>query len=363
MAKTADPTVIFAHNLSSLRKQQGWSQEVLAEKTNLSRQTVIKYEKGEAGPSISTVRKFAEVLGAPMEVFFKEDLQFEDLYHGFKIQDYSGTIKVNYREGEKIDLETSETVKRESLIKLKKLLELESIMDSKIKFRNPIRHIQNIDTREKAEEAALELRKKWGLHNNPFANVIGVLEREGIKVIEVNASPAFEGLSALYFETPVIVLNSAVNEITSKRFTTLHVLAHLVLQIREGLDYQKIERICDSFASMLILPKELLAMELGNARTKITMEELNLIKQKYGISIRAILVSAAFAKIISWSRYSELCLEIESSHAVITEYPLKEQALRFHQLLYRGVMENKLDQKKYDELVGNEIQFNELKAI
>ena len=69
--KTADPNDIFAKNLVGLRKMQGMSQEELADKTNLTRQTVIKYEKGEADPSISTLTKFSNVLGAPLDFFFK----------------------------------------------------------------------------------------------------------------------------------------------------------------------------------------------------------------------------------------------------------------------------------------------------
>ena len=340
---------------------QGLSQEELADKTDLTRQTVSKYEKGEADPNVSTIRRFAEALEVPINYFFKENSKFDDFSYGFKIKDVSSINKVRYREAEKLDNETDSIVKEEAFKKLNQLLEVERLLNSEIKFKNPIKNLQNINTREKAEVAALEVRKKWALYDNPFANVLSVLEREGIKVIEVTTSQNFEGLSAEFYELPIIVLNSAISEVTRKRFTALHELGHLILQIPDGINYETIERICDAFAAMLILPKELLVLELGNERKSLSINELNLIKQKYGISIRAILVSAGFAKIISWQKYKEICNHLEA--ADICEYPNKERAVRFEQLLYRGVAEKKIDRKFFVELLGSETMYNSITEI
>ena len=43
---------MFQENLISLRKLNGLSQEELAEKVGISRQTLSKYETGEAVPDI-----------------------------------------------------------------------------------------------------------------------------------------------------------------------------------------------------------------------------------------------------------------------------------------------------------------------
>jgi transcriptional regulator with XRE-family HTH domain len=360
--KALNPTEIFAQNLSRLRKMQGLSQEELADRTDLTRQTVSKYEKGEADPSISMLNKFAEALDAPVEYFFKENnSKFDDFTYGFKIVDVSRTLtNIKYREYEKLDDSTNDTVKREAFVKLSKLLEVEKILGSEKKFKNPINNFQDVNTKEKAEQAALEVRKKWALYDNPFANVISVLEREGVKIIEVTADTTFEGLSAEYMDLPIIVLNDAIHEVTRKRFTALHELGHLILQIPDDLNYEKIERICDAFAAMLILPKELLILELGNSRTNLSLRELNLIKQKYGISIRAILVSAGFAGVISWKKYREMCDHVDGASEEIREYQKPEVALRFRQLLYRGVMTKKIDMKRFVDLGGDENVFHEL---
>src|SRR5690348_9207069 len=98
--KALNPTETFARNLSRLRKMQGLSQEELADRTDLTRQTVSKYEKGEADPSISMLNKFAEALDAPVEYFFKDNnSEFDDFNYGFKIVDVSRTFtNIKYRE-------------------------------------------------------------------------------------------------------------------------------------------------------------------------------------------------------------------------------------------------------------------------
>lgn len=51
----------FAENLIELRKYNNLSQEELAEKINVSRQTLSKYETGESLPDIEKCKLLAEV--------------------------------------------------------------------------------------------------------------------------------------------------------------------------------------------------------------------------------------------------------------------------------------------------------------
>ena len=44
--------VMFADNLLEMRKLHNWSQEELAERIGVSRQTLSKYETGESLPDI-----------------------------------------------------------------------------------------------------------------------------------------------------------------------------------------------------------------------------------------------------------------------------------------------------------------------
>lgn len=54
-------------NLKRLRIQQGLSQQALAEKFNLTQQSIYKYENGLAEPDIETLKKFAVFFGISVD--------------------------------------------------------------------------------------------------------------------------------------------------------------------------------------------------------------------------------------------------------------------------------------------------------
>lgn len=64
----------LGNNLRLLRAGKRLTQETLAEKVGVTRQTIISIEKGEYAPSTFLALKLARALGAPFEaVFFLED--------------------------------------------------------------------------------------------------------------------------------------------------------------------------------------------------------------------------------------------------------------------------------------------------
>lgn len=58
---------MFADNLMELRKYHGLSQEELAEKIGVSRQTLSKYETGESLPDIEKCKALADVFGITID--------------------------------------------------------------------------------------------------------------------------------------------------------------------------------------------------------------------------------------------------------------------------------------------------------
>ena len=58
---------MFADNLMELRKYHNLSQEELAEKIGVSRQTLSKYETGESLPDIEKCKMLADVFGVTMD--------------------------------------------------------------------------------------------------------------------------------------------------------------------------------------------------------------------------------------------------------------------------------------------------------
>lgn len=62
---------MFSKNLKNIRLQQGLSQKRVADYLLVSPQSVSKWEKGEALPSIEYLPKLAECLNCDINAFFK----------------------------------------------------------------------------------------------------------------------------------------------------------------------------------------------------------------------------------------------------------------------------------------------------
>jgi transcriptional regulator with XRE-family HTH domain len=48
-----------------LRRRKGWTQRELAQRAGVTQTTIVRLERGDTEPVISTIRKVAEALGVP----------------------------------------------------------------------------------------------------------------------------------------------------------------------------------------------------------------------------------------------------------------------------------------------------------
>lgn len=58
------------NRLEALRAQKGWTQQELAERVGVSRQTIISLERGRYNPSIGLAFRLARQFGATIEDVF-----------------------------------------------------------------------------------------------------------------------------------------------------------------------------------------------------------------------------------------------------------------------------------------------------
>lgn len=61
---------LVKNNLKSAREKASFSQEKLAEMTNVTRQTIISIEKGKYVPSLELALKFAKIFKCKVEELF-----------------------------------------------------------------------------------------------------------------------------------------------------------------------------------------------------------------------------------------------------------------------------------------------------
>ena len=64
----------LADKLIQLRKKNGWSQEELAEQMNVTRQSVSKWESGQAAPDLEKILKLSQLFGVSTDYLLKEEL-------------------------------------------------------------------------------------------------------------------------------------------------------------------------------------------------------------------------------------------------------------------------------------------------
>lgn len=68
---------MFSENLKTLRKQKGFSQEELADRLHVVRQTVSKWEKGQSVPDAGALIRLAEILEVSVSELLGEKIENE----------------------------------------------------------------------------------------------------------------------------------------------------------------------------------------------------------------------------------------------------------------------------------------------
>ncbi len=70
--------MILADKIIELRKKSGWSQEELAEKMNVSRQSVSKWEGAQSVPDMERILRLSEIFGVSTDYLLKDNLESMD---------------------------------------------------------------------------------------------------------------------------------------------------------------------------------------------------------------------------------------------------------------------------------------------
>ncbi len=325
----------------------GLSLEGLAERLGhrVSRQALYKYEQGEMNPDASLLPYLCQALQVHPDYFYRE--LSVDMDH------------IAFRKLEKLKaLEQKIAIERTRDF-LERYLELESLLGERVALFNPIEN-EKPERIEDMEKLALQLREGFNLGHDPLGNVIELLEGLGIRVLEIELHEDFSGMSTwVGSEIPVIVVNKRLDDrLYRKRFTALHELGHLFLNIRH-LSEKDQERFCDAFAGALLLPAEPLREKLGRNRRTLLENEMVLLKQEFGISVRAVLFRAKQAGIISEHEFLTQMIAISKRHSKKGEpggdYIGSEQASRFRHLLYRALAEEVISESKAAALAGKRL--------
>lgn len=283
---------IFSIRLKKARKMSGLSMDALVEIMGriISKNSISKYEKGEMLPSSTVLINLAKVLKVSPDYFFRP--------FSIEVGDF------DFRKQSSLRIKDINRIKEKVSDYIERYIELEQIVSESSDFNNPVGNIK-IHSIEGVDSASIALRNKWNIGNSPIQSVVELLEYNNVKIIEIDAPEGFDGLSAyVNNKYPIIVLKKDI--ITErKRFTALHELGHLVLDIDKSLDKNQIEKYCHRFASSVLITQDVINGIIGNKRTRLSLNELKELQEKYGISIDAIMYRLKELNVISRGNLNE----------------------------------------------------------
>ena len=173
-------------------------------------------------------------------------------------------------------------------------------------------------------------------------------------VSEIEANDRFDGLSA----AAVVSRRSLAGE--RQRLNLAHELAHLVLDVPEAINEEK---AAFRFAGAFLAPDETLYREVGRKRAFIQAAELLLLKQRFGMSIQALIYRLHDLGIITDVHCRQWFMDInrlnwkkkEPSELLLPP----EQPMWLKKSILRGVAEGLLTQADGVKMLGESMDVKE----
>lgn len=338
---------LFGERLRQARTMKGWSLRDLASATGcqVSHNALARYERGEMAPGSPILLAVAGALEQPADFFFRP--------YKAKLAD------VRFRKKSTLTGGKARAAVEQANDFYERFREAEELAGDVRTYKPPLDMSAPLQTPVEAEDAAADLRKKWKLGLDPIPSVIGLLEREGIKVCETDLAVGLDGFCAHADGDPLVVISQTRN-VPRKRMTCTHELAHVVLPLPED-DEKLEEEIAKRFAGAFLLPAETFQAAFGKFRNRIGLSELIEIKAEFGASIMAIMKRAEQLSMITPQTYVNLC-KFANQHGWRkngepgdAQCACEEMPARFKQLVWRSVAEGQVSLSKGAALLKQDL--------
>lgn len=251
--------------------------------TEISRQALSQFERGDRMPLPETVVKMATALSVPVEFFLRPIGRLEGgartLVHYRSLKRTRDIIKEQQRASAILDLCAA------IVDTLEQHIEYEPASVPTISASiSPLQL-----TGDDVEEIASDTRKRLGLGNGPISDMALLVENLSVPIIYTPLPSGMDGMSAWYSDKPFIVVSSECSYARS-RLNIAHEFGHLVLhqEISEDADlddetFKIVESQAWRFAGAFMLPAKSFLSEIYS----VSVDALLILKQKWGISIAA----------------------------------------------------------------------------
>ena len=318
-------------------------------KGEVSKPNISKYESGKMMPSSKVHIALAKALGMDFDYFFRP-----------------ATVEVSrpvdYRKKSKLSKGDENAIFEEVKDTAERYLEIEDTLGVSMRFDYNLNDIE-VSTRMDVKRVVARIRQDWNLGVGPLSNVIDLLENHGLRVIEIEAPDAFDGMCVFVGEKkPVIVLNKHYT-VERKRYTALHEFGHSVMRMSDSLSQKEKEGLCNYFAGEMLLSSDVLHQIFGIRVNTVFLNEVGRLQTQFGISIDAIFHRLKDEHIMSDSFYTKYCIDQNRDQKLKTwaktsTYLGEETSYRFSRMVYRALSKDLISEEKANVILGtNQIPY------
>ena len=306
---------INGDHIKSARLFRGLSLSDLSNKTGITKQALSLYENETIRPEISKLVAIAQALDFPIEYFMSLD-NFQVKTESTYFRTLLSTPKI---------ARTAQSVRVEFIAKIYEILidyvdfPDRNFPDIAFSGRNAFSECADEEETSEIESIATQCRKFWGLGFGPIVNLQKTVESNGIIITSLftdkDEIDAFSQRTIINGNSVyIIVLNSTKNNVRT-RFDIAHELGHIFLHpwsenIEElsRQEFKERESQANKFAGAFLLPRESFGNDVSHYPTKL--EYYLHLKEKWNVSIQAMIYRTHQLKIISTTQYQYLMRQI-----------------------------------------------------
>ncbi len=338
----------YGERLRNARMYRGLTLTELANRTDISKQSLSLYENDNNTPDYMKVRHLATELNFPYDYFFQKDSYVAKTETTYFRSFASATKKDR----------TAQSIKLEYVAKMYEIL-LEYISFPKmnlpfISFEgyDDVFECESDEAIQEIENIANEVRGFWGLGKGPIKDLQYILEKNGIiitgfdtnedKIDAFSQRTIVEG-SNIYF----IAVALGTRPEGRIRFDMAHELGHILLHPwSEDLEtitkdeFKARERQANMFASAFLLPKDSFGKDVASYPTNLKYYQF--LKNKWKVSIQAMIFRTHQLGIISDNQYQYLMRQVSKNGWRIKEPD--DVPYRLNENIFQGALDLLMEQ-------------------
>jgi Zn-dependent peptidase ImmA (M78 family)/transcriptional regulator with XRE-family HTH domain len=274
-----------SRRLQQARYLKSMSLAELGAATQMSRQALSQFERGDRTPLPETVANLASVLGMPVEFFLRPIGRLEGsirtLVHYRSLRRTRDIIREQQRASAILDLCAA------IIDTLEQHIEYQAASVPAVEDSRDVLRLGGEDI----EELASSTRKRLDLGDGPISDMALLVENLSIPIIHTPLPSGMDGMSVWYADRPFIVVSSECSNARS-RLNIAHEFGHLILHQEVSEDselddetFKLVESQAWRFAGAFMLPAKSFLSEIYS----VSVEALLILKKKWGISIAAMI--------------------------------------------------------------------------